>query len=98
MTIKKIIISIIISFTWLQAGTLDGTSNIWVVTRGSTLKQYYFNATTTGVRITFTPDETGFSTVQAFAEKTGALLILVVVLNLSLTVPPWNWALEMVAP
>ncbi|SVA37515.1 uncharacterized protein METZ01_LOCUS90369, partial [marine metagenome] len=72
MTIKKIIISIIISFTWLQAGTVDGTSNIWVVTRGSTLKQHYFNATTTGVRITFTPDETGFSTVQAFVEKTGA--------------------------
>ena len=50
-----------------MGGTTDGTSNIYVVTQGSSLTQYYFNENTTGVRIYFTVDE-NFTTVQAFAE------------------------------
>ena len=70
MTIKKILLSILLFITWLQAG-VDGTSNIWIVTQGNTLKQYYYNSTTTNIRLTFTVDE-AFSTLQAYGVKTAA--------------------------
>tara|TARA_Y100000590_G_scaffold17598_4_gene21103 strand:- start:11500 stop:19866 length:8367 start_codon:yes stop_codon:yes gene_type:complete len=65
--IRKLI-AVILVFTAVKGGE-DGTSNIYVITIGSSLKQNYFNSTTSGVRIYFTPDE-AFSTVQAFAELT----------------------------